>query len=128
MENNYLKISGFIQPYLFATEVRDGMTKDDLIKESLYDVLLDDIEYRINIGEAYDEEQFEFVDVDDIDDFYEYVDKVAYKTVKLLEIDIIDIEFYEYYGDDRTEFGWDYWVTIDIDLNKLYAKFKSEFV
>ena len=126
MAENRLRINGY---FGWAIDTDKVYNKNDIKNETwnLKDILAKDVEYRLDINEAYDLlEKCEFLDeISEIDmekDFLDFVlESPEFKDKAYVDyIDNLDlVAFY-----DGEEFmGYDYECDIDIDLLPIYERY-----
>ena len=114
-----LRLSGYIS----APSLESDASLQELKDAGLLNEFVDDVAYRdpanlfIDIDEFPDE-------ISQDDDFLEYLVEYTANRIKNEDVKFVesDFEFYEEYP----SFGWDYNVLTDIDVEKIYKKWKNK--
>lgn len=119
----YVKILGFLgNRYSLAgtmtgEELQEGKKSINPLSD-----LLNDISYRIEIGEGLNLSDFSQAENDS--EFEDFVWKYLEKAVELKMVEIKEVCFEEYWEDGRFE-GYDYSATLAFDYESLWEKYKA---
>lgn len=130
MKQIYLTIDGFVQPTYTQTNVWDNMTVKDLKEERIWDDIVEDIFYRFEIDmdsatNIYADLAYE-LEVEIPEGFEDFVIKYVKNAIDKDSFKIVKSDFCEYDEGSRSEFGWDYILTTDIDLVALLNEFNND--
>ena len=121
-----LIITGYVK---FFTGLNEELTEEDMKKYTLsvYDEVWSDLNDRVDDMDSYatnlydlDDRLDKQMDTPEYDSFIEYLNGICREKYNDNSLHIEKCSFTEYDG------GWDYYATVNIDLEKAYREFKAK--